>query len=119
VARLFGKLTTGLNFLFIQRITTSYPMLDEAEVKAIARLARIQINDSEIPVLAVQLSRILELVAQMNAVDTTSVEPLAHPLELVARRRPDVVTETDKREAMQASAPAVHQGYYLVPRVIE
>jgi aspartyl-tRNA(Asn)/glutamyl-tRNA(Gln) amidotransferase subunit C len=94
-------------------------MLDEAQVRTVARLARIQIDDSELPGLALQLSRILELVAQMNAVDTTNVEPLAHPLELTARRRPDLVTECDRRAATQVSAPQVLDGYYLVPRVIE
>ncbi|MSR14856.1 MAG: Asp-tRNA(Asn)/Glu-tRNA(Gln) amidotransferase subunit GatC [Gammaproteobacteria bacterium] len=94
-------------------------MLDEAEVQVIARLARIGINDDESPTLTLQLSRILALVAEMNKVDTERVEPLAHPLELVARRRPDVVTETDQRATMQQTAPATHDGYYLVPRVIE
>jgi aspartyl-tRNA(Asn)/glutamyl-tRNA(Gln) amidotransferase subunit C len=94
-------------------------MLDEAQVRTAARLARIQIDDSELPGLVLQLSRILELVAQMNAIDTTDVEPLAHPLELTARRRADVVTEHEQRTSAQDTAPSVKDGYYLVPRVIE
>ncbi|MGH8596925.1 MAG: Asp-tRNA(Asn)/Glu-tRNA(Gln) amidotransferase subunit GatC [Gammaproteobacteria bacterium] len=94
-------------------------MLDEAQVRIVARLARIQIADTEIPALLQQLSRILEFVEQMNAVDTTTVEPLAHPLELSARARADVVVETDQRESLQRSAPVVRDGYYLLPRVIE
>lgn len=94
-------------------------MLEEAQVRSVARLARIQIEESEIPAVAAQLSRILEFVAQMSSVDTTGVEPLAHPLELTARRRADQVTEGDQRVTLQGSAPAVEGGYYLVPRVIE
>ena len=94
-------------------------MLDESRVQALAKLARIKIEDAEVPALALQLSRILSLVEQMNEIDTTGIEPLAHPLELVARRRPDIVTETDQRELLQAGAPAVADGYFLVPRVLE
>jgi aspartyl-tRNA(Asn)/glutamyl-tRNA(Gln) amidotransferase subunit C len=94
-------------------------MLDESRVQALAKLARIKIEDVEVPALAFQLSRILTLVEQMNEIDTTGVDPLAHPLELVARRRPDLVTETDQREQLQAGAPAVANGYFLVPRVLE
>ena len=94
-------------------------MLDESRVQILAKLARIKIDDAEIPALTLQLSQILTLVEQMNAVDTSAVEPLAHPLELVARRRPDVVVEEDQREALQAAAPSVAQGYFLVPRVLD
>ena len=94
-------------------------MLDESRVQALAKLARIKIEDSEIPALTAQLSQILGLVEQMNAVDTSGVEPLAHPLDLVARLRADVVTETDQRERLQACAPDVAQGYFLVPRVLD
>ena len=94
-------------------------MLEEAQVRTVARLARIRIDESEIPAVAAQLSRILEFVAQMNSVDTAGVEPLAHPLELTARRRADLVTEVDQRAVMQDCAPSVEDSYYLVPRVIE
>jgi aspartyl-tRNA(Asn)/glutamyl-tRNA(Gln) amidotransferase subunit C len=94
-------------------------MLDEAQVQTLARLARIRVEATEVPALAKQLSRILELIEQMQAVATHDVEPLAHPLELAARRRADAVTEVDQRDAMQAIAPATADGYYLVPRVID
>lgn len=89
------------------------------EVTAMARLARIAIAPDDIPGYAEQLSGILAFVAQMNTVDTTGVEPLAHPLELTARLRADEVTETDQRERFQALAPQVERGLYLVPKVIE
>ena len=64
-------------------------------------------------------ARILDLVAQMNAVDTERVEPMSHPLESALRLREDVITESDRREAYQAVAPATENGLYLVPKVIE
>jgi len=89
------------------------------DVRAMARLARLEIAEPDIPVYADQLSRILDFVAQMNVIDTAGVEPLAHPLDLVARLRPDQVTESDQRENLQAGAPSTADGLYLVPQVIE
>lgn len=94
-------------------------MIEAAQVQAVARLARIQLDASEVPAMAAQLSRILTLIEDMNRIDTTGIEPLAHPLEPAARRRDDVVTEPDHRADYQATAPAAQDGYYLVPRVIE
>lgn len=65
------------------------------------------------------LSNILDLVDQLSAVDTTGVEPMAHPLDMTQRLREDVVTETNHREKYQAVAPEVEDGLYLVPKVIE
>ena len=93
--------------------------LGSAEVAKIAHLARLAISEADIPSYARNLSSILELVAQMNAVDTTGVEPLAHPLEMAQRLRPDAVSESDQRERFQAIAPRVEAGLYLVPKVIE
>ena len=89
------------------------------EVKAIARLARLSIEASDIPEYADQLSRILTFVEQMNAADTNGVEPMAHPLDLAARLRPDAITERNERETFQVHAPQVENGLYLVPKVIE
>ncbi|HYQ91419.1 MAG TPA: Asp-tRNA(Asn)/Glu-tRNA(Gln) amidotransferase subunit GatC [Candidatus Competibacteraceae bacterium] len=93
--------------------------LGSAEVAKIAHLARLAIGEADIPAYTRNLSSILELVAQMNAVDTTGVEPLAHPLEMAQRLRPDVVSESNQRERFQAIAPSVEAGLYLVPKVIE
>jgi aspartyl-tRNA(Asn)/glutamyl-tRNA(Gln) amidotransferase subunit C len=89
------------------------------EVRAIARLARLAIDDSDIPGYADHLSRILAFVEQMNAAETNDIEPLAHPLDLAARLRPDRVTEMNERDLFQARAPQVENGLYLVPKVIE
>jgi aspartyl-tRNA(Asn)/glutamyl-tRNA(Gln) amidotransferase subunit C len=66
-----------------------------------------------------QLSNILSLVEEMQAVDTTGIEPMAHAQDVVLRLRNDVATETDRRAAYQAVAPQVEAGLYLVPKVIE
>ncbi len=93
--------------------------LAPAEVARIAHLARLAIDDADVPAYARELSAILELVERMNAVDTTGVAPLAHPLDMVQRLRADAVTETDRRDAFQAIAPQTEAGLYLVPKVIE
>lgn len=93
--------------------------ISASEVRNIARLARLAVNESEIEPLATQLSTILGFVEQMNSVDTSEVEPMAHPQDLAARLRDDLVTETDKRELYQRGAPSTADGQYLVPQVIE
>jgi aspartyl-tRNA(Asn)/glutamyl-tRNA(Gln) amidotransferase subunit C len=93
--------------------------LNSDQVQEIAHLARLAISESEVPAYARNLSAILDFVEQLSAVDTEGVTPLAHPLEMAQRLRPDQVTEVDQREAFQAIAPATEAGLYLVPRVIE
>lgn len=93
--------------------------LTPEEVRRIAHLARLAVSDDEVASYAGELSRILELVDRMNAVDTTGITPMAHPQHAVQRLRPDEVTETDQRERFQAIAPATERGLYLVPRVVE
>ncbi len=92
--------------------------LQRADVEKIAHLARIALDEADIPSYTRNLSNILDFVAKMNAVETTGM-PMAHPLDAVARLRPDVVTETDQHELFQAIAPQVTAGLYLVPKVIE
>jgi len=94
--------------------------LTRTDVEGIARLARLEITESELPVYAESLSKILTFVEQLNAADTASVEPMAHPLEgEVQRLRLDQVTEADQHQKYQANAPQVVAGLYLVPRVME
>ena len=90
-----------------------------AEVQKIALLSRLAIQEQAIPAYARDLSAILELVERMNAVDTNGIEPMAHPLDLAQRLRPDAVTETERRGLYQAIAPRTENGLYLVPKVIE
>lgn len=93
--------------------------LERKDVENIAHLARLAISEADIPEYAHNLSNILAMVEQMSAVDTTGVDPMAHPLDAVQRLREDAVTETDQRDHFQAIAPAVEAGLYLVPKVIE
>lgn len=89
------------------------------EVKKIAKLACLNIAEEDIQSYAGDLSNILDLVEQMNAVDTTGVTPMSHPFDAVQRLREDVVTDPNRREEFQAIAPKTEDGLYLVPRVIE
>ena len=93
--------------------------LERSEVEPIAHLARLGLNEGDIPQTTETLNNILGLIDQMQAVDTQGIEPLAHPLEATQRLRADVVTEQNQRDAYQAIAPAVENGLYLVPKVIE
>jgi aspartyl-tRNA(Asn)/glutamyl-tRNA(Gln) amidotransferase subunit C len=93
--------------------------LDRSEVEKIAHLARLAIDEKDIPGYARDLSDILDMIAQMKPVDTSGVEPMAHPLDMPARLRPDEVIETDQRGYFQGIAPQVEAGFYLVPKVIE
>lgn len=93
--------------------------LSDDQIRNIARLARIALEPAELPHVADRLNRILSLVEEMRAVDTAGIEPMAHALDLVQRLRADEVSEKDDRKAYQAAAPAVEDGLYLVPKVIE
>ena len=93
--------------------------IGQDEIEKIAALARIRIGDDQIGQVTRRISEILHMVDQLQAVDTSAVEPLANPLDATQRLRPDEVTEGDRRDAFQAIAPAVENGLYLVPKVIE
>ncbi|MEN8213480.1 MAG: Asp-tRNA(Asn)/Glu-tRNA(Gln) amidotransferase subunit GatC [Pseudomonadota bacterium] len=92
---------------------------DQSEVEKIAHLARLAVSDDEARHLTADLSRILDLVAEMQQVDTSGVSAMAHPLHMSQRLRTDEVTESDRRDHNQHCAPATEAGLYLVPRVIE
>ena len=93
--------------------------INAAEIERVAKLARLRLAPGEAGHFAAQLSNILDHFAAMSGIETTGVEPMAHPIATVARVRPDAVTESDQRNALQAGAPQVEDGYFLVPRVIE
>jgi aspartyl-tRNA(Asn)/glutamyl-tRNA(Gln) amidotransferase subunit C len=94
--------------------------LTREQLASIAALARLDLTAAEIPVYQQSLSSILEFIGALDAVDTASVAPMAHPLAGLAQRlRPDVVTESDHHEEYQANAARVAAGLYLVPKVIE
>lgn len=93
--------------------------LELQDIEHIARLARLAVSHEDAPGYRQDLNNILHLVEQMNQLDTQGVNPLAHPLELTQRLRPDQVTESNQRDALQAIAPQTQEGLYLVPKVIE
>lgn len=93
--------------------------LKSDDVKNIAHLARIEIEDKNIEAYANSLSNILGLVEEMNAIDTQGIKPMAHPMDVAQRLRADEVLEQNQREAFQKVAPKTEDGLYLVPQVIE
>ena len=93
--------------------------IDATEVKKVARLARLTVDDGAIAATTSTIGNILTMVDRMQSVDTAGVPPMAHPLDAIQRLRQDEVSETDLREQLQSCAPAVEEGLFLVPRVIE
>jgi len=97
--------------------------LSHDQVRRLARLARIAIRPEESEAVLEQLNRVLGLMDEMRdymrGIDTSGIEPMAHPLDARQRLRADAVTEPDRRELYQSVAPAVEGGLYLVPKVIE
>jgi aspartyl-tRNA(Asn)/glutamyl-tRNA(Gln) amidotransferase subunit C len=88
------------------------------QVRHIASLARLQLEAEEFEDVVGKLSRIVDFVDRLQAAETEDVLPMAHPLDQVQRLRPDRVTDIVDRDAVQANAPAVRDGFYLVPKVI-
>ncbi|MDR2091934.1 MAG: Asp-tRNA(Asn)/Glu-tRNA(Gln) amidotransferase subunit GatC [Azoarcus sp.] len=93
--------------------------LSSEQIEQLARLSRLALPDEAVDATRIQLDSIFGIIAQMQAVDTTGIEPMSHPQELAARLRDDIITETDRRAAFQAVAPQAEAGLYLVPKVIE
>lgn len=93
--------------------------IEQDEIEKIAELARIRISDQEIGQVTQRITEILQMVDQLQAVDTGGVEPMANPLDATQRLRPDEVTQGNRRDNFQAIAPAIENGLYLVPKVIE
>ncbi|HAI96264.1 MAG: Asp-tRNA(Asn)/Glu-tRNA(Gln) amidotransferase GatCAB subunit C [Cycloclasticus sp.] len=93
--------------------------IQSKDVLKIAHLARLGIRQEQVESYASDLSNIVTLVEQMNQVDTSDIEPMAHPLDQFQRLRADVVSETNQREILQQNAPDVEDGLFLVPRVID
>jgi len=89
------------------------------DVKRIADLARIEIDDNQAQATLTQLSSVFNLIETMQSVDTSSVEPMSHSQSVAQRLREDVVTESNQRGLFQALAPQIERGLYLVPQVIE
>jgi aspartyl-tRNA(Asn)/glutamyl-tRNA(Gln) amidotransferase subunit C len=94
--------------------------LTRADIENIARLARLELTEAEIPVYVDSLSKIFAFVGELDRAPTSGIDPMAHPMPGLAQRlRADEVTETNRRETYQRNAPKVEAGLYLVPKVIE
>lgn len=93
--------------------------LDHNTIHNIARLARLKIDDTDVEKYCGEISNILDLVAQMDAVDTDGIEPMTHPFDATLRLRTDEVTQSNERDKFQAIAPSIESGLYLVPKVID
>jgi aspartyl-tRNA(Asn)/glutamyl-tRNA(Gln) amidotransferase subunit C len=90
-----------------------------ADIEKVAHLARLNVNAEDTQTYANALSNIFNLIEQMNQLDTANIEPMAHPLNMSQPLRPDAVTETNQRAELQASAPQVEYGVFIVPQVVE
>jgi aspartyl-tRNA(Asn)/glutamyl-tRNA(Gln) amidotransferase subunit C len=93
--------------------------LSKRDVEYIAHLARLEVSDDEIADYVDKLSSIIDLVAQLGELDTEDVIPMAHPLDMSQRLRPDEVTETNQRDLYQRNGQVIGRGFYRVPKVIE
>ena len=97
--------------------------LTKDDIARIANLARLELSNNESEHMLTNLNQFFDVVEQIRAVDTSGVTPLSHPVaaiqDIQLRLRDDVVSETNNREANQKSAPAVENGMFLVPKVIE
>ena len=97
--------------------------LTSQDIDRIANLARLELQPDEAERMQAQINGFFGIVEAMQAVDTTGIVPMAHPVaaiqDITLRLRPDVASEPNQRELNQRSAPAVERGLFLVPKVIE
>ena len=93
--------------------------IELCDVEKLAHLARLGLDDAQIDSSTTSLNAVLDMINAMQAVDTDNITPLANPLEISQRLRADTVTESNHRDDYQALAPAVENGLYLVPKVID
>ncbi|MCF6202328.1 MAG: Asp-tRNA(Asn)/Glu-tRNA(Gln) amidotransferase subunit GatC [Methylococcaceae bacterium] len=93
--------------------------LSADEVKKIAYLARLGINDNDIDAYASELSNMLDLMTQMSDTNTDAIQPMAHPMDQTQRFRADIASEKNQRQNFQSIAPQIENGLYLVPKVLD
>lgn len=93
--------------------------LERCDVEKLAHLARLGLDDAQIDSSTASLNTILDMINAMQSVNTDNIAPLANPLEATQRLRTDTVTESNHRDDYQSLAPAVENGLYLVPKVID
>lgn len=93
--------------------------MNSSDIEKLANLARLKINEETVAETTKSITEVLTLIDQLQAAETTDIAPMAHPLDAVQRLRADAVTEVNERERFQAIAPAIENGLYLVPKVID
>ena len=93
--------------------------IKKSEIAYISSLSKLKMEDIEIDNFTRQISDILEMIQQLEKVDTDGIEPMAHPLNMKQRLRMDEVTEESQRDLYQENAVEVEQGFYKVPKVID
>ncbi|MDA7755466.1 Asp-tRNA(Asn)/Glu-tRNA(Gln) amidotransferase subunit GatC [Pseudomonadales bacterium] len=93
--------------------------IDNEVILNIAELAQLEVKDEMISQYADKMTAMLNLIEEMQSVNTDNIEPVSNPLDAVQTMREDKVTEKDLRDEYQAIAPEVDSGLYLVPRVVE
>lgn len=109
-----------LNCTLTIKISSGISMsLDKSDVEKIANLARLAIDESDIPHYAQDLNNIFGLVEELSNANTSNISPMAHPFDAHQRLRADIVSETNQRDLFQSIAPKTDSGVYLVPQVIE
>ena len=89
------------------------------DIEKVALLARLSISESALPEVTERFSNVLDLVDELNTINTDGVVPMSNPHDMTQRLRADTVTSHNTREALMASAPAQASGYFLVPKVID
>lgn len=93
--------------------------IDTDTARRVAHLARIEIDEADLPPLADRLSSILGFMEQLNEVDVSGVEPMTSVTPMALKRRPDVVTDGNIQEKVLANAPDAREGFFAVPKVVE
>ncbi|THD81561.1 Asp-tRNA(Asn)/Glu-tRNA(Gln) amidotransferase subunit GatC [Aliigemmobacter aestuarii] len=93
--------------------------IDVETARRVAKLARIQVDESDLAALAGELSGILTFMEQLNEVDVTGVEPMTSVTPMRLKRRADVVTDGNIQEAVLKNAPESREGFFVVPKVVE
>jgi len=93
--------------------------VNSSDIEKLANLARLKINEETVAETTKSITEVLTLIDQLQAAETTDIAPMAHPFDAVQRLRADTVTEVNEREKFQAIAPAIENGLYLVPKVID
>jgi len=89
------------------------------DILQVAELARLNLSTEHNSHIQTDLSRIMKMIDQINEISTDKIEPMAHPLDVSQRLRPDIVTEEDQRAVFLKLAPLTEAGLFLVPKVID